>query len=83
MQVHDNMLTADFVTRGNPADPERVYTFGSDFYGMGELRDFQVYADGAYFSVDVGGEFSTGTRGRWRRSSRRRTPASHARRFCT
>jgi hypothetical protein len=60
VQVHDNMLTADFVTRGNPAAPERVYTFGSDFYGAGELRDFQVYADGAYFSVDVGGELFHG-----------------------
>ncbi len=60
VQVHDNMLTADFVTRGNPADPERVYTFGSDFYGTGDLRDFQVYADGAYFSVDVGGELFHG-----------------------
>jgi hypothetical protein len=60
VQVHDNMLTADFVTRENPADPERVYTFGSDFYGTGELRDFQVYSDGAYFSVDVGGELFHG-----------------------
>ena len=54
IQIRDNMITADFVTRASPEDPERVFTFGSDFYGMGELKNFQLHNDGAYFQLEVG-----------------------------
>jgi hypothetical protein len=60
VQIQDNMITADFVTRENPGDPERLYSFGSDFYEMGDLENFQTYQDGAYFSVDVNDTFMHG-----------------------
>jgi hypothetical protein len=60
VQIQDNMITADFVARENPGDPEHIYSFGSDFYEMGDLKNFQTYQDGAYFSVDVNDTFMHG-----------------------
>jgi hypothetical protein len=60
VQILDNMITADFVTRANPEDPERVFTFGWDFYGMGKLKNFQLHNDGAYFQLEVGRDLMHG-----------------------
>jgi hypothetical protein len=60
VQLDDRMLTVDFVTRETPVTPEQIRTYGTDFYAMGELRNFQVYEDGAYFSIEIGGDFMHG-----------------------
>ena len=59
VQTQDNMITADFVTR-RPDEHEQIYSYGSDFYDMGKLDNFQTYQDDAYFSVDVNGTFMHG-----------------------
>jgi hypothetical protein len=60
VRVDDQILTADFVTRDDLAGSERVHTLGSDFCRLGPLHDFQIYADGAYFSVGVGSKLMHG-----------------------
>ena len=60
VQVQDNMITADFISRRNPDEPEKIYSFGADFYGMGDLKSFQTYQDGAYFSLNVNSVFMHG-----------------------
>ncbi|MGW4772030.1 hypothetical protein ACWEO2_28830 [Nocardia sp. NPDC004278] len=53
VRIDDQILTADFSTRTMDG-VARVGTSGSDFQRLGGLRDFRLYAEGAYFSMYVG-----------------------------
>jgi hypothetical protein len=54
VQLDDQILAVDFITRDNLTSLEQAHTFGSDFRQMGPPSDFRTYSDGAYFSVTVG-----------------------------
>ncbi|GAA4192667.1 ATP-binding protein [Microbispora amethystogenes] len=50
----DHIITADFVTHDSTTGIANVHTLGVDVRGLGELSDFQDYADGSYFSFRAG-----------------------------
>ncbi|MGW5686474.1 hypothetical protein [Nonomuraea sp. NPDC003754] len=49
-RYEDEILTADFVTRNSKTGKADVHTLGTDTRHLGHLSDFQIYADGSYFS---------------------------------
>ncbi|MFE3187692.1 hypothetical protein ACFXHA_01705 [Nocardia sp. NPDC059240] len=59
VRIDDQILTADFSTHTLDG-VARVGTSGSDFEQLGGVRDFRVYADGAYFSMYVGDQLVHG-----------------------
>ncbi len=60
VRLDDQIMTVDFATRADLDSEIQIYTFGSSFQELGDLSDFQVYADGAYFSVNVNGKLFHG-----------------------
>ncbi|MEU6411023.1 hypothetical protein [Microbispora sp. NPDC046933] len=56
----DQIITASFATRDSVTGMAHVHNLGADVRGLGEISDFQDYADGSYFSFRAGGELVHG-----------------------
>jgi len=60
VRIEDQIMTLDFATSATLDGPVEVLTLGSDFSQLGSLEDFQLHANGAYFSVRTGGDLIHG-----------------------
>jgi hypothetical protein len=55
VRIEDQILTADFTTRTTVDHGVTVHAFGSDLRRLGIPSNFQLHADGAYFSMKLDG----------------------------
>ncbi|MBL7500331.1 hypothetical protein I6A81_29605, partial [Frankia sp. CN7] len=53
VDLRDEIITLDVVTRESIAGPPKTYHLGADLAGIDETRHFAVHADGAYFSLQA------------------------------
>jgi hypothetical protein len=51
VKLDDDIVTLDVVTREHVDAPQRVHTVGADFRQFGRPHDFEIMAEGAYFSM--------------------------------
>jgi hypothetical protein len=53
VELDDDIVSVDAVTRDDVNAPQRTHTVGADFRRFGRPHDFEIMAEGAYFSMGI------------------------------